>query len=83
MKVFMDFEEHQAIKEKRSKKMKKKTRGNYGYEDDMELMIKKGKNKKSKGSKSKNKMLKNTLRNLQYDYDEDSYELDYDMDEFK
>ncbi|SHJ72650.1 hypothetical protein [Paramaledivibacter caminithermalis] len=73
MKVFMDFEEHIAMKEKRSKKMKSKQ--NYGYKNDLDTMM----NKKRKKYKSK---LKNNKR-LQYDYEDDYYDIDYDIDSFK
>ena len=76
MKVFMDFDEYQAIKEKRIKKIKAKQ--NYGTDDDLEFMKKKLKNRKAKTNKSRN-----NYKKFQYDYQEDSYELDYDIDEFK
>lgn len=73
MKAFMDFEEHIAMKEKRSKKMKGKRKQNYGN-DPIESMMRKKKNSK----KTRAKKFKDNKRYL-YDYEEDFY----DIDEFK
>ena len=81
MKVFMDFEEHQAMKEKRSKKIKAKEKQAYDYEDESKLIMKKnGKNKKFKKNRSKNRLLENNYKRLEYDYEEDFYDLDYEID---
>lgn len=81
MKVFMDFEEHQAMKEKRSKKIKAKEKQVYDYEDESKLIMKKnGKKKKFKKNRSKNRLLENNYKRLEYDYEEDFYDLDYEID---
>lgn len=81
MKTFMDFEEHQAMKEKRIMKMKKKTKQDYGYEDDLEFITKKkDKNKKMKDKK----LIKNNNFSYEDDYyGDDLYDFDYDIKKIK
>lgn len=78
MKVFMDLEEHMAMKEKRNKKIKSKNKESHGYEDDFEFMM----NKKRKHVKSKTGKIKNNKK-VQYDYQDDLESLDYDIYKFK
>ncbi|SHK17101.1 hypothetical protein [Tepidibacter formicigenes] len=81
MKVFMDFEEHKAMKEKMSKKIKTKGKenNNYDYKEYLDILIKKKvKTNKMKYNKTKNSAFKNNYKNFQYDYEEDFYEPDYE-----
>ncbi|WP_432405112.1 hypothetical protein [Wukongibacter sp. M2B1] len=78
MKVFMDSDEHQAMKEKRSKKIKGKMKQNYGEDDDLEFLMKQSKSKKNRNNKVKNRAFKNNFKN--YDYDNLEY---YDIDDLK
>jgi len=75
MKSAMNFEEHEAMKEKRNKKLKSSKEKLKNTEDgDMSVLIK----KKSKNpSKSKESSFKNNYKNYQYDYEEDFYEPRY------
>lgn len=82
MKDFMDFEEHKAMKEKRSKKMNSKGKKKEDvYEDNLESLLTKKtkpvKNTKVKGNTTKDGAFKNNYKNFQYDYEEDLYDPDY------
>lgn len=71
MKSTMNLEEHKAMKEKRTKKIKSKDKSKYNYDDDLSLLISKKKKKQSKG---KDGVFRNNYKNYQYDYEEDFYE---------
>ena len=81
MKDFMDFEEHKAMKEKRSKKMNSKEKSKDDFEEgDIEIILeKKPKAVKSKvkNNGTKDNVFRNNQKNFQYDYEEDFYEPDF------
>ncbi len=78
MKDFMDFEEHKAMKEKRSRKMKSKEKGkDYEETDAMEIKKVKQKSGKVKSTGFRESDFKNNYKNFQYDYEEDFYDPDY------
>ncbi|MGL5329876.1 MAG: hypothetical protein ACRDD7_11435 [Peptostreptococcaceae bacterium] len=70
MKSSMNLEEHNAIKEKRTKKLKSKDKSKYNYDDDISALVK----KKKSQIKSKDSVFRNNYKNYQYDYEEDFYE---------
>lgn len=75
MKSAMNFEEYNAMKEKRNKKLKSsKDKLKYTEDDDVSVLIKK---KSKKTFKSKDSSFKNNYKNYQYDYEEDFYEPRY------
>lgn len=70
MKTTMNLEEHNAIKEKREKKIKCKVKVKSAEND---LTVSK-KSKKSFSKNSNNGVFRNNYKNYQYDYEEDFYE---------
>ncbi len=77
MKITMNLEEHNSIKEKRNKsiKTKEQSKSKFNEHDDMSILLEK-KIKKS-GTKSKSSHFRNNYKNYQYDYEEDFYEPRY------
>lgn len=71
MKPIMNLEEHNAMKEKRVKKMKSKDKPKY---DDFEEISFSNKKKTKKTPRNKNTEFRNNYKNYQYDYEEDFYE---------
>ncbi|MBH8157894.1 hypothetical protein I6A90_17465 [Clostridioides difficile] len=71
MKPIMNLEEHNAMKEKRVKKMKSKDKTKY---DDFEDISFSNKKKTKKNVRNKNAEFRNNYKNYQYDYEEDFYE---------
>ncbi|WP_107572203.1 hypothetical protein [Clostridioides difficile] len=71
MKPIMNLEEHNAMKEKRVKKMKLKDKPKY---DDFEDISFSNKKKTKKNVRNKNAEFRNNYKNYQYDYEEDFYE---------
>lgn len=71
MKPIMNLEEHNAMKEKRVKKMKSKDKPKYDDFDDISFSNKK---KTKKTARNKNVEFRNNYKNYQYDYEEDFYE---------
>ena len=70
MKSAMNFEEYNAMKEKREKKINSKTKEEKVKDD----LIKVKKSKKSLPKASNNEVFRNNSKNYQYDYEEDFYE---------
>ncbi|SCI52982.1 MULTISPECIES: hypothetical protein [unclassified Romboutsia] len=71
MKSTMNLEEHEAMKEKRTRNLKTREESKYNYDDDLSLLISK---KKKKQAKNKDSVFRNNYKNYQYDYEEDFYE---------
>ena len=71
MKPIMNLEEHNAMKEKRVKKMKSKDKPKY---DDFEDISFSNKTKTKKNVRNNNAEFRNNYKNYQYDYEEDFYE---------
>ena len=71
MKPIMNLEEHNAMKEKRVKKMKSTDKPKY---DDFEDISISNKKKTKKNVRNKNAEFRNNYKNYQYDYEEDFYE---------
>ncbi|MDX5795136.1 hypothetical protein SIK60_15305 [Clostridioides difficile] len=71
MKPIMNLEEHNAMKEKRVKKMKSKEKLKY---DDFEDISFSNKKKTKKNVRNKNAEFRNNYKNYQYDYEENFYE---------
>ena len=71
MKPIMNLEEHNAMKEKRDKKMKSKDKPKYDHFEDISFSNKK---KTKKNVRNKNAEFRNNYKNYQYDYEEDFYE---------
>lgn len=71
MKPIMNLEEHNAMKEKRVKKMKSKDKPKHDDFDDISFSNKK---KTKKTTRNKNTEFRNNYKNYQYDYEEDFYE---------
>ncbi|MGL5693721.1 MAG: hypothetical protein ACRCXA_06575 [Peptostreptococcaceae bacterium] len=71
MKSSMNLEEHDAMKEKRTKKLTSNDKPKYDYDDDISLLVNK---KKKKQIQSKDNVFRNNYKNYQYDYEEDFYE---------
>lgn len=70
MKSTMNLEEHNAMKEKREKKIKSNDRIKKTYKDLLE-----GKRSKKSFNKNQNSgYFRNNYKNYQYDYEEDFYE---------
>ena len=70
MKSAMNFEEYNAMKEKREKKINSKTKEEKVKDD----LIKVKKSKRSLPKASNNGVFRNNSKNYQYDYEEDFYE---------
>ncbi|PBH93867.1 hypothetical protein [Clostridioides difficile] len=70
MKPIMNLEEHNAMQEKRVKKMKSKDKPKY---DDFEDISFSNKKKTKKNVRNKNAEFRNNYKNYQYDYEEDFY----------
>lgn len=74
MKSTMNLEEHNAMKEKRLKKLKSKGKTKHDEMDTLEDLSFINKKKSKKTSKNKNTAFRNNYKNYQYDYEEDFYE---------
>ena len=70
MKSTMNLEEHNAMKEKREKKIKSKDRVKHIEKD----LLGNKKNKKSFKNNHNSGVFRNNYKNYQYDYEEDFYE---------
>lgn len=74
MKSTMNLEEHNAMKQKRLKKIKSKDKSKYDDNETLDNLDLSSKKKTKKVSKNKNSAFRNNYKNYQYDYEEDFYE---------
>lgn len=70
MKTTMNLEEHNAMKEKRERKIKSKDRLKKTNKD----LLKSKKSKKYLDKNGNSESFRNNYKNYQYDYEEDFYE---------
>jgi len=71
MKSTISLDEYKVEKDKSVKKILSKGDSKYNYDDDLNLLIEK---KKNKQIRNKDSVFRNNYKNYQYDYEEDFYE---------
>ena len=74
MKSTISLDEYKVEKDKSVKKILSKGDSKYNYDDDLNLLIEK---KKNKQIRNKDSVFRNNYKNYQYDYEEDFYEPRY------